>query len=170
MVAESGLSFDQRIPEQVHRSDFTAKVRKRRICVDDRNYAPVPFTTTEAVQAGDYEPSFPIDKDYWVARVTAEIGLRGQSGSATTEVRANIRVVSPNGADQAMIASDSRLRIPVGEHIDAISAETDEDWRRGFLNIDQLRRGQSMYLRVLQGSGGRLVVTVWLVPVRYPEE
>lgn len=180
MVSKSsGLYFEQGVPSKVHRRDLTAKVRKRRICVDDRNYVPIAFTIPSTnIGPGDYAPMFPIDRELWVAKVTAECGLHDSGshpadGAAVDEITINIRVVSADlSTDTALISSDSRLRIAQDEHQDTITNGTDLGWSGSNFNFRTLEPGMHIYVRIVNHNaetGGTLVVTFWGVPVRFSE-
>lgn len=161
-----------RIPERVHRRDITAKVRKRRLCLDDRPYAPVIWTIPASVLAvADFGPMWRADRDYYIARVAATIGLHvdadhpadGTPGGQA--VKTNIRHVTADLAtDSAVMSSDSILDIDPNSHKDAA------DVTQGEFNILTLDEGEYLYPRVTQigttRPGGVLQVTVTLVPVR----
>lgn len=182
-MPDSGLHFNQRIPEAVHRRDLNAKVRQRRICTDDRNYLPFQYTIPGVVTTGNYSPAMPVDKHYWVAGASAAVG-RHDSGThpndgapTGADMFFNFGVITRTGSsDTKLFVSDTEFTIAAGRHVDdkAFAAMVSPSpWLRNDLNFTQLTPGMSVYPKVLQvGSsnpGTNLVLTLYLIPVRTVE-
>jgi hypothetical protein len=156
--------WDQRhVPEKVHRRDLNARVRRRRTCNDEKPYFPVTWTLpSEVVGAGDHGPKWVADRDYWFAEVSAAM----DSNAGGSDVELNIRRITKAGADAAVLASDSRIVIPVGEDTDSVSNEDATPLDLPDYNILQLLKGERIYVRILQfGTGDRMEITANLVPV-----
>lgn len=173
---ESGYHRGKYIPNKVQRRALARPVHKRRVCSDDKVYNPVPFTIQGPIVAGDYT-AWTVDKDYWVARVSAEVGkhvsgTHPSDGTPSGTLTANVRRVTKNGgADGAVLASDSRLVINSGKHVDAVNNEDVGDFTEADFAIKRVYRGEQLYVRVINAGSaqGTLVVTVILVPQpQYP--
>lgn len=172
----SGLHTELTVPPKVtRRKTLMRPVPKIRICDDKRNYVVVPFTVGPEAAEGDYT-SWPVNRDYWIARIAADAGTH-DSGTHPADgtpggqaIECNIRRVSEDlTEDVAVINSDSRLHISAGNHRDAITNAEDGDLEESDLNVRRLPEGSHIYLRVSQvgttRAGGPLVVSVVLVPI-----
>lgn len=156
--------WDQRhVPEKVHRRETNARVRRRRTCNDERPYFPVTWTIPSAVVGeGDFGPEWTADKDFWIAGVSTGM----DSPAAGDDVRVNIRRITTGGADAAVLNSDSRVRIEVGDKTDSATNGNDAPLDEPDFNILELFRGEKVYPRIVQfGSGDRMEITLQLVPV-----
>jgi hypothetical protein len=167
---------DKRVPDQVHRRALARQPHKIRLCRDNRAYALVPFTIPGVVTATDYGPEWRADRDYWIAKIVAEVGRHNTATHpsdgtpAGQAIRANMRrVKSDLSTDVPILGSDSRLRIDVNHHQDAINNGEDGAFEESDFNITRLAEGDRMYVRVLQVGttrpGTGLVVTAVLVPI-----
>ena len=76
----SGMHSDKTIAPTAHRRRMMQRVHKIRICRDNRAYALVPFTIPGVISVDNFGPQYRADRDYWIARITANIG-RHDSGS-----------------------------------------------------------------------------------------
>ena len=176
-MGSSGLYFEARVPEKVHRHEAMAKARKRRVCMDDRAYFPVQFTIPSSILAvQEYQPGWTVDRDYWVAKATAECGLHDGShpsdgAAAGSDLKATVRRITKDLTGNASVfANDSVLTIETGDHSDTISVNEDGLWQQGMLNLPEISQGEHLYIDVTQvGTAGTLVVTVVLVPKRFYE-
>lgn len=154
------------------------RVTKRRICDDNRNYVPVQFTIPGVLSVGDKGPMWRADRDYYIARVFANVGLHKDgthpndgtpSGSDITVQVA--RVLVDYSATGNVLASDSRVRIQPGEHHDSSNTDEDGDFVGTDLNIKKLKYREHIYPVVGAVGSGRpgtaMVVTVMLVPISF---
>lgn len=164
-------------PEKVRRRLTTRTIHKRRLCKDNRAYFSVPFTITGDIVVGDYAPMWRVDRDCWIAGITANIGKHdasthpadGTPSGSTLEV--NMRRVSTDlSTDAAIIATDSRLSIDIDHHQDWANDNENGAYVESDFNVPTLTEGEHVYVRVGQVGSGRpgsfLVVTLVLVPVR----
>lgn len=173
---EQGLHSAKEVPAQVQRRASARPVHKVRICRDNRAYVAVPFTIPGAVSALDYGPMWRVDRDYWVARMIANIGRHDDAthpNDGTPSGQAmllNMRRVSVDLADDdPILNADARLNIAVDHHQDAINDQEDGPFDTTDFNIHRLAEGEHIYPRVGQVGSGRpgtgLVVTAILVPI-----
>lgn len=170
---DSGLFFQQRIPEKVHRHDFTAKLRVNRICADDRNYKVHQFTIPGDVAVQDYDVSFRVPQVSYVAMVIADCGRHVEAAHPADgtpggqALKGNVRRIR-GSADAAVKSSD--FSIPADAHAD----DSDLPHNQAGYNLAAVDVGDVLYVTVTQvGStrpGKNLVVSVYLVPVRIPSE
>lgn len=172
----SGLHPEMRIPSKVRRRSLSRPAYKRKLCRDDRNYVFIPFTITGAVATGDYGPMWRVDRNYWIARIMANVGKHASgthpvdgtpSGAALI---LNMRRVTANLAtDSSILASDTRLKIAIDNHQDVVNDAEEGAAVEGDFNILRLDIGEHIYPRVSQVGSGRpganLVVTAVLVPI-----
>jgi len=169
----SGLHEERSVPNKAHRRSLSRPVHKLRLCRDNRAYAFVPFTVGGAAATGDYT-MWPADRDYWIARITADVG-KHDSGTHPNDgtpggqaIRVNVRRVRGN-TDVAILGSDTRLHINADSHRDAVTDTGDGPLDLGDFNVRKLRAEDHIYLRVSQvgttRAGNNLVVTVILVPI-----
>ena len=175
-VGVSTLHQQRQTPGKVERRTLSRPVHKIRLCRDNRNYVFVPFTIDGTIATGDYGPMERMNRDYWIAKVIANVGKHDDgthpvdgtpSGSA---ILMNMRRVTGNlGTDSAILASDSRLKIDINHHQDAANNSEDGDLEEADFNVTRLAEGQHIYPRISQVGSGRpgtnLVITVVLVPI-----
>jgi hypothetical protein len=152
-------------------------VFKRRTCQDNRAYFTVPFTFASTLTVSDGSPMWRVDRNYWVARVTANVGLHVEgthpndgtpSGQA---IRVNMMRVK--GDDLAtttgILASDSRLNVPINQHQDAINDENDGAADESDFTVKILHDGDHLFPRIFAVGSGRpgtkMVVSIVLVPI-----
>jgi len=175
-IPSSGFHRDINVPRMTRRATLIPKPHKRRLCQDNRNYVFIPFTIPGAVAATDYGPMWRVDRDYWIARITANVGRHdtdthpndGTPGG--NSIRVNMRRVSRDlTTDEAILVSDTRLHIAENHHQDAVNDEEDGEAQKNDFQIHRLNQGQHIYPRItLVGSdrpGNGLVVTAVLVPI-----
>jgi hypothetical protein len=175
-VPSSGLHNEKQIPSKVQRNVLMRTPHKRRICQDNRNYVEVPFTIPGAVQAINYGPMWRADRDYWIAKITANVGRHdtathpndGTPGGLA--IRINMRRVSVDlSSDAAILTSDLRLVIAENHHQDAVNDEENGRFDENDFNLTRLAEGQHIYPRITQigttRPGTGLVVTAVLVPI-----
>lgn len=171
-----GLHADKQIPSKAQRRTTLRPVYKRRICRDNRVYVSVPFTIPGVVAAVDYGPMWRVDRDYWVARITANAGRHDDAthpndGTPSgSDMVMNLRRVTVDLTDdQGILASDARLRIGQNHHQDAVNDSEDGAYSTDDFNIHLLEEGEHVYLSVSQvGStrpGTGLVTTIVMVPI-----
>lgn len=161
------------VPNKAHRRPLSRPVHKLRLCKDNRAYAFIPFTISGDAATGDYT-MWPADRDYWIARITADVG-KHDSGSHPNDgtpggqaIRANVRRVRGD-TDVAILGDDTRLHISANGHRDAVTNSEDGPYDLGDFNVRKLKAEDHIYLRVSQVGttrpGQNLVVTVILVPI-----
>ena len=167
----------QHVPSKVHRRVALAKpVFKRRTCDDNRAYFTVPFTFADVLTVADGAPMWRVDRRYWVARVTANVGLHddgthpNDGTPSGTAIRVNMmRVKGTDLTTSSILNSDSRLNIQPDHHQDAINDEEDGPADQGDFNVKILQTGDHIFPRILQVGSGRpgtkMVVSIVLVPV-----
>ncbi len=178
VVPISGLSTHRQVASKVHRRTGLARpVYKRRTCSDNRAYSTVPFTIPGDVEAINYGPMWRADRDYWVARLTANVGLHIEGSHPTDgtpgghDLVCNMRRVdaADNSNDQAILVSDGRLRIPENRHRDAVNDEDDGAFSVDDFNIHRLAEGDHIYPAIsavgTTRPGTGLVVSIVLVPI-----
>lgn len=169
---------DTQTPPKVHRKGLIRPVYKRRICRDGRAYVTVPYTIRGPLVVGQYDPGFPMDRDYWIARLTASVGRHDPDTHPTEDgtpsgqdIKVNVRRVAAedDNDDQAILVSDARLRIAVDHHNDAINNEDDGPYSVDDFNLHHLDAGDQPYVDILQVGSGRpgttIVVSMILVPI-----
>lgn len=166
-----GFGQDIDNPEKVHRRDITHKVKvgRRRLCRDERNYFVQSFTVFGDIIVDDFAPMWPVDRDYYFAKIRVVLGLHNgdhpDDGTPSgSEVHLNLRVVSQDlSSDNPVLDDDARLAITEDHHTDADTIE------EGHYLIKKLFKGEFVYLRISQIGSGRpgthMVVTMTLVPV-----
>lgn len=173
---DTGLHSAKQIPGEAHRRNLMRKPHKVRICRDDRVYVSVPFTISGVVQAINYGPMWRVDRDYWVARVTANIGRHDDAthpndGTPSGQsMRINLqRVKADLSSDVGLMNSDGRLNIGINHHQDAVNDAEEGIVQSGDFAIHRLFMGEHLYPRVIRVGSGRpgtgLVVTAVLVPI-----
>ena len=147
------------------------RIRERRFCHDDRPYNSVPFTITGDVVAQNYEPMWRVDRNYYIASVTATCGLHldathpldgtPHGGNLKVNMR---RITADLQNDDPILASDNVLDIAEDAHRDEANRSENE------FAILKLTEGESVYVRVVaigsERAGRNLVVTITLVPER----
>jgi hypothetical protein len=164
------------IPAKVHRRGLARPVYKRQSCTDNRAYTTVPFTIAGALSAIKYGPEWHADRDYWIARLTLEIG-RHDSGSHPNDgtpggvgVHANMhRVTADQSGDAKILNSDGRLNVQPDHHRDAVNDQEDGPFGEFEFNIHHLNEGDRIYPEFTQvGStrpGTLAVISIVLVPI-----
>jgi len=164
-------------PPQVKRPH---RVTKRRICDDKRNYFPIQFTIPGVLTTGDKSPMWRADRDYYFARVIANVGKHddGDHSDDGTPSGADIpvqvkRVLKDLSATANILTSDSRVRIQPNHHHDSSNTDEDGEYVDTDFSIKKLYKGQHIYPTVLTVGSGRpgtsMVVTVVLVPVSFAQ-
>jgi hypothetical protein len=165
------------LPERVHRRKLAHEPRKRRLCRDNRAYTTVPYTITPTASVGVWGPMWRADRNYWIAKVTANAGTHDGSthpndgcpiGSAIT---LNLhRVLADLSNDTLILGNNQKIEIAAGHHQDVANDSENGLLQEGDFNITQLSIGDHVYPEVYSvGSsspGGPLVVSLVLVPVR----
>jgi hypothetical protein len=170
-----GFKTFQHIPSKVHRRTLDRPVYKRRTCSDNRAYFTVPFTFVGPLTVRDGS-MWRVDRDYWIARLTANVGLHidgthpndGTPSGASIKVNMQ-RVKKDLSADNKILVSNDRLVIPINRHQDAINDEDDGPYDESDFSIKHLAEGEHIYPHIIQiGSGrpgGTMVVSIVLVPI-----
>jgi len=165
------------VPSKVHRRTLARPVYKRMSCTDNRAYATVPFTIAGVLAATKYGPEWHADRDYWIARLTLEIGRHDSgthpSGDGTPggrQVNANMhRVTADQTADALILNSNTRLRVNADHHRDAVNDSEDGPFNASEFNIHHLNEGDRIYPEFFQvGStrpGTLAVISIVLVPI-----
>ena len=154
------------------------RVYKRRICDDDRNFVPVQFTISGDLTTGDKSPMWRADRDYYFARVFANVGKHDDGDHpldgtpSGSDVNVNVlRVLKDISATNKVLASDSRVRIQPNNHHDSSNTDEDGDFVDTDFAIKKLKLREHIYPTVLSVGSGRpgtsMVVTVMLVPVSF---
>lgn len=172
----SGFHSEQRIPNKVHRRVLGRPVHALRVCDDRRNYVVVPFTIPGAITVADYGPMWWANRDFWIARITANIGRHDEGthpddGTPSgTSVLLNMRRVTGDlSLDSAVLVADARLNIGVDHHQDAVNDSEDGAYDESDFAIKRLAEGDHIYPRISRIGSGRpgtgLVVTAVLVPI-----
>ncbi len=164
------------IPDKVHRRTLSRPVYKRQSCTDNRAYTTVPFTVAGALAATTYGPEWHADRDYWIARLTLEIG-RHDSGTHPNDgtpggqaVKANMRrITADQSSDAAILASDSRLNVQPNHHRDAVNDEEDGAFQEFNFSIKHLNEGDRIYPSFSQVGSSRpgtlAVISIVMVPI-----
>jgi hypothetical protein len=146
------------------------------MCRDNRAYAFVPFTIPGPVEVLDYGPMWRADRDYWIARLVANVG-RHDTDSHPNDgtpgggyIRVNMRRVSRDySSDISILTADNRLAILEDHHQDVVNDEDTHDFNRADFNIHRLKFGEHIYPSVTAIGSSRpgtgLVVTIVLVPI-----
>lgn len=172
-----GVTSYTQVPSKVHRRTLVRQVYKRRSCRDGRAYDTVHFTCRDVLEAKIYDVSFKADRDYWVARVTADVGRHdpdthpNDGTPSGHDLTANLHVVDVNddSNDQMILVSNSRLRIVENHHTDAVNDEEDGPFSTDDFNIHRLAEGDQVYPEILAIGSGRpgttLVIALILVPI-----
>jgi len=165
------------IPAKVHRRGLVRPVYKRQSCTDNRAYTTVPFTVAGPLTVAKYGPEWHADRDYWIARLTLEIGRHdnathpaGDGTPGGTAVRANMhRVTADQTTDAKILNSDSRLVVDANHHRDAVNDGEAGAFQSFEFNIHHLNEGDRIYPEFLQiGStrpGTLAVISIVLVPI-----
>lgn len=178
-VPSSGKHSERQVPSKVQRRSLARPPHKLRLCQDNRNYVSVPFTIQGPITIADYGPMWRVDRDYWVARVTVNIGkhddaLHPNDGTpsgrtAVFNLRRVRRDVSDVFTDDPVLTSDNRLVIHENHHEDAVNDEQEGAFIEGDFAIQRLQEGDHLYPRVLHIGTGRpgtaAVVTAVLIPI-----
>ena len=164
---------ENRIPERIRRRSITAKVRKRRICRDDRPYVPVIWTIPASLlDATDFDPMWRCDRDYYIARVAVTVGLHFDDDHPASDgtpggqaIQLNLyRLEAALDVGDWIMATDNVLDVDADTHQDAANVT------EGEFNILRLYEGEMVYPSIFQiGStrpGGVTQITMTLVPVR----
>lgn len=174
-----GVSTYRQIPSKVHRrTGLLRPVYKRRTCRDGRPYVTIPFTIPGAQTTGDFGPADKLDRDYWIARVVAQLGRHNEATHPTGDGTAGgsdfictirrVDAADPSD-DQNILNDDSRLRIQQGHHFDAVNDDEDGAFEDTDFNLHHLNENDQPYIRVLQVGSSRpgigLVVSLVLVPI-----
>lgn len=175
-IPSGGYHTDKQVPSKVTRRQLSRPVHKVRVCRDNRPYALVPFTILGVITTGDYGPMWRVDRDYWVARIVANIG-RHDTGTHPNDgtpsgvsMLMNMRRVSSDlSSDSPILTADARLNIAPNHHQDAINDSEDGAFSVDDFAIHRLNEGQHIYPRVSRVGSGRpgtnLVITAVLVPI-----
>ena len=176
-VPEMGMYQAKQVPAQARRWGQVRPTHKVRICADNRVYVAWPFTIAGPVEALPYGPQERADRDYWISRITMEVGRHDDAthpaGDGTPSGQAilgNMRRISRDLTDdQPILNSDSRLRIAPDHHQDAINDEEDGPYDTTDFNIHHLDEGDRFYPQLSQVGSGRpgtlLVMSIILVPI-----
>lgn len=172
-----GMHTGKQIAGPAYRRVHRARVRVVKVCHDNRAYFPAQFTIPGPLVVGKQTPEWRADRDYWLAKISAEVG-RHDSGTHPTgdgtpsgaAIKINVhRVKKDLSVDTKILASDSRLRIDIDHHQDVMNDGEDGETQSGDFNVHRLAQGDRIYIDVLQVGSGRpgtaLVVTVTLVPM-----
>lgn len=165
------------LPERVHRKPLAKAPRKRRLCRDNRAYTSIPYTITPTVSVGDWGPMWRADRDYWIAKVTANCGKHDSSTHPNdgcpigASLEANMILVPADlSSETAILTTNTKIEIASGHHQDVANDSENGPLTAGDFNVSQITLGQHVFPRILQvGSttaGGPLVLTLVLVPVR----
>lgn len=165
------------LPERVHRKPLAKQPRKRRLCRDNRAYTSIPYTITPTVSVGDWGPMWRADRDYWIAKVTANAGKHDASTHPNdgcpigASLQANmIRVKADLSDPVPILTTDTKIEIASGHHQDVANDSENGDLQAGDFALTQILIGQHVFPRILQvwssAPGGPLVLTLVLVPVR----
>jgi hypothetical protein len=165
------------IPAKVHRRTLSRPVYKRQSCTDNRAYTTVPFTVAGTLAAAKYGPEWHADRDYWIARLTLEIGRHdsgthpaGDGTPGGRQVNANMhRVTKDQTADAMILNSNSRLHVSADHHRDAVNDSEDGAFASFEFNIHHLNEGDRVYPEFLQVGSSRAgtlaVISIVLVPI-----
>ncbi len=165
------------VPSKVHRRTLSRPVYKRQSCSDNRAYTTVPFTVAGALAAAKYGPEWHADRDYWIARLTLEIGRHdngthpaGDGTPGGRQVNANMHRVTKDQTGDAMILnSNTRLRVNADHHRDAVNDSEDGPFNASEFNIHHLNEGDRIYPEFLQVGSSRpgtlAVISIVLVPI-----
>lgn len=173
---ESGLYTGKRLPGPVSRRIQGRPVHVFRTCRDNRAYDTVPFTIPGTLTVGPQKPEWRVPRDYWVARVFAEVGRHDSATHpndgtpAGSDLKIQLYCVRKDlSGPFPVLNSDSRLRITANNHQDAVNDAEDGDYAEGDFSIHYLHKGDRVYVHILQvGStraGDSLVTTLEAVPV-----
>lgn len=171
-----GLAADRGVPRPVGRRQLAHKPHKLRMCRDGRNYVFIPFTIQGTLVATDYGPMWRCDRDYWIARITANVGRHdddthpNDGTPSGTSIRCNLRRVTADlTGDAGILGNDTRLHIAENHHQDVANDDEEGPLIKNDFQLTRLKAGQHVYPRVsLVGSGrpgNALVITLVLVPV-----
>ena len=169
--------WEASVPEKVVRRKLAREPRKRRLCRDNRPYHTVPFTIPGDVEVADYKPMWRVDRAYWVAGVTANIGLHDagthpDDGTPSgSPLRVGLRRVSADlSSDVSILDADTRIAIDINHHEDWANDNANGALELSHFNVHELAMGEHVYVSVTQIGSGRpgtdLVVSLVLVPVR----
>jgi hypothetical protein len=163
------------IPAKVHRRTLSRPVYKRQSCTDNRAYTTVPFTVAGPLSVAKYGPEWHADRDYWIARLTLEIGRHdsthpndGTPGGV--QVNANMhRVTADQSADALILNSNTRLRVYPDHHRDAVNDSEDGAFNSSEFNIHHLNEGDRIYPEFFQVGTSRpgtlAVISIVMVPI-----
>lgn len=174
---ELGLHTAIQIPTQVHRRTMNRPTYKRRVCHDNRPYVVVPFTIPGPVTIAKFGPQWRSDRDYWIAKVIAEVGRHdealhpadGTPGGHDLTANMHRVDVSDDSDDQMILNSNGRLRIAENHHQDAVNDAEDGKFAVDDFNLHRLAEGDHIYPEVLaigtSRPGTGLVVSIVLVPI-----
>lgn len=164
------------LPAKAHRRTLSRPVYRRMSCTDNRAYATVPFTVAGTIAVAKYGPQWHADRDYWIARLTLEIG-RHDSGTHPNDgtpggqaVHGNMhRVLASTGADALVLNSNSRLNVQPDHHRDAVNDNEDGAFQSGNFNVLYLNEGDALYIEFTQVGSSRpgtlAVMSAVLVPI-----
>jgi hypothetical protein len=165
------------IPAKVHRRTLSRPVYKRQSCTDNRAYTTVPFTVAGPLAVVKYGPEWHADRDYWIARLTLEIGRHdsgthpaGDGTPGGRQVNANmIRVKADQSSEAGILNSNSRLHVSANNHRDSVNDGEAGAFVSGDFNIHHLNEGDRIYPQFFQvGStrpGTLAVISIVLVPI-----
>jgi hypothetical protein len=128
-----------------------------------------------------YGPGWTADRDYWIAKVSANCGNEhdsgthpddgaAQGGDVHIQLRRTLADLSGLGN---ILASDTRVKILEGHHQDSISNGSEGVFARGDFNISRLFTGDIVHPKLGNvGDGGPAVgpieITMHLVPYPWP--
>jgi hypothetical protein len=172
-----GFQTFQHVPSKVHRRSLSRPVYKRRTCSDNRAYFTVPFTILGVQTVADFSPMWRVDQDYWIARLTANVGLHNESTHPNdgtpggSSIKLNMRRVKGSNLsdDNKILVSNDRLNIAINHHQDSINDEDDGAFDESDFSIKHLAEGDHIYPTVTQVGSGRpgthLVISIVLVPI-----
>lgn len=171
-----GFQTFQHIPSKVHRRTTNRPVYKRRTCSDNRAYFTVPFTFESPLTVRD-GTMWRVDRDYWIARLTAEVGRHdeathpndGTPSGASIKVNMQRIRAEDMSQDNKILVSNDRLNIAIDHHQDAINDEEDGPSDESDFSIKHLKEGDHIYPHIIQVGSGRpgasMVVAIILVPI-----
>jgi hypothetical protein len=137
----------------------------------------VPFTVAGVLTAAKYGPEWHADRDYWIARLTLEIGRHdsgthpaGDGTPGGRQVNANMhRVTKDQTGDATILNSNTRLRVNADHHRDAVNDSEDGPFNASEFNIHHLNEGDRIYPEFFQVGSSRpgtlAVISIVLVPI-----
>jgi hypothetical protein len=170
-------SVYNRIPDKVFRRRMGKQPHVRRACRDNRPYTEVPFTIPGVLVEGTYPPMWAVDRDYWIAGISAEVGLHSEAHPndgtpQSVDAQFNVRVWERDetAGDAYILNNNDRLRIAPGEHRDAVNELDDGILTESDMNLRRLKRGEHVAVQVIVAADTEnAVITVELVPYPWPD-